>query len=182
MYASGWVKKDGWNWIKPYEIKAGLNEPVVQINFDETQMFCKWKNKRFPSEEEWVYASYTKIRKISSSNFIYGKTYEYPFENTLEGVNCLEDCKFKNYMNYTKLLSRGNGHSEVGVTKKGINCLYDMGANVWEWANIKNKIIKATKGGSWWYRKEQMHLNHQARKDKNMSAVYIGFRCVKDLN
>ena len=85
-------------------------------------------------------------------------------------------------MNYTKLLSRGNGHSKVGFTKKGINGLYDMGANVWEWANIENKNIKATKGGSWWYGKEQMHLKHQARKDKDMSAVYIGFRCVKDLN
>ena len=57
-----------------------------------------------------------------------------------------------------------------------------MGANVWEWANIENKITKATKGGSWWYGKEQMRLSYQARKNKNMSAVYIGFRCVKNLN
>ena len=57
-----------------------------------------------------------------------------------------------------------------------------MGANVWEWANIENKRNKATKGGSWWYGKEQMRLSHKARKDKNMSAVYIGFRCVKNLN
>ena len=46
---------------------------------------------------------------------------------------------------------------------------------------IDNNEIKATKGGSWWYGKEQMHLKHQARKDKDMSAVYIGFRCVKNL-
>ena len=90
--------------------------------------------------------------------------------------------KFENNVNYKKLLSRGNGHSKVGVTKKGINGLYDMGANVWEWANIENKITKATKGGSWWYGKEQMRLGYQARKNKNMSAVYIGFRCVKNLN
>ncbi len=92
------------------------------------------------------------------------------------------DCKINNYVNYTKLLSRGNGHSKVGFTKKGINGLYDMGANVWKWANIKNKRTKATKGGSRWYGKEQIHLNYQARKDKNMSAVYIGFRCIKNLN
>ena len=57
-----------------------------------------------------------------------------------------------------------------------------MGANVWEWANIDNNGIKATKGGSWWYGKEQMHLKHQARKNKKMSAVYIRFRCIKSLN
>ena len=129
-----------------------------------------------------IYVAYTEMRKTSSSNFIYGQTYEYPVGNTPEGVNCLEDCKFENNVNYKNLLSRGKGHSKVGVTKKGINGLYDMGANVWEWANIENNRNKATKGGSWWYGKEQMRLSHQARKDKNMSAVYIGFRCVKNLN
>ena len=35
VYALGWVKKEGWNWEKPYGIKGELNEPVVHINFDE---------------------------------------------------------------------------------------------------------------------------------------------------
>ncbi len=68
-------------------------------------MFCNWKNKRLPSEEEWVYAAYTESRKKTSSNFQYGKTYEYPVGNTVDGVNCLGDCNFNNYINYTKLLS-----------------------------------------------------------------------------
>jgi len=182
VYEFGWVKKEGWDWKKPYGIKAELEEPAVHINFDEAQMFCKWKNKRLPTEEEWVYAAYTETREKSLSNLIYNKTYEYPVGNTPTGANCLGDCNFNNYVNYKKLLSRGNGHSKIGFTKKGINGLYDMGANVWEWANIDNNGIKATKGGSWWYGKEQMHLKHQARKDKKMSAVYIGFRCVKNLN
>ena len=148
VYSLGWVKKEGWNWKKPYGIKGELNEPAVHINFDEAQMFCKWKNKRLPSEEEWVYAAYKESRKKPSNNFEYGKTYEYPVGNTPEGVNCLEDCDFDNYVNYRKLLLRGNGHSKVGFTKKGINGLYDMGANVWEGADIQNKSIKATKGGS----------------------------------
>ena len=167
---------------KPYGIEGELDEPAVHINFDEAQLFCKWKNKRLPTEEEWVNAAYTETREKSLSNFIYNKTYEYPVGNTPIGANCLGDCNFNNYVNYKKLLSRGNGHSKIGFTKKGINGLYDMGANVWEWANIDNDQIKATKGGSWWYGKEQMHLKHQARKDKKMSAVYIGFRCVKSFD
>ena len=181
VYASGWVKKDGWNWKKPYGLKGELNEPAVHINFVEAQMFCKWKNKRLPTEEEWIYAAYTETREKSQTDFIYKKTYQYPVGNTPEGANCFGDCNFRNYVNYKKLLSRGNGHSKIAFTKKGINGLYDMGANVWEWADIDNSEIKATKGGSWWYGKEQMHIKHQVRKDKKMSAVYIGFRCVKNL-
>ncbi len=88
------------------------------------------------------------MRKTSSSNFIYGQTYEYLVGNTPEGVNCLEDCKFEKYANYSTLLSRGDGHSKVGVTKKRINGMYEMGTNVWEWANIENKRTKASKGRS----------------------------------
>ncbi len=54
MYASRWIKKYGWNWKKTYGIKGELNEPAVHINFDETQMFCKWKNKRLTSEYQWM--------------------------------------------------------------------------------------------------------------------------------
>ena len=70
--------------------------------------------------------------------------------NYTTGANCLGDCNFNNYVNYKKLLSRGNGHSKIGFTKKGINGLYDMGANVWEWANIdkiKSKLQKVVLGG-----------------------------------
>ena len=40
-------------------------------------------------------------------------------------------------------------------------------------------VIRYLRKKQW---KEKMHLKHQARKDKDMSAVYIGFRCVKNLN
>ena len=78
------------------------------------------------------------MRKTSSSNYIC-KTYEYPVGNTPDDVNCLEDCKFKNFINYTKLLSRGNDHSKVGVTKKEINGLYDMGTNLCECASNREQ-------------------------------------------
>ena len=55
-----------------------------------------------------------------------------------------------------------------------------MGGNVWEWVDIKDSSYKGTKGGSWWYGKNQMIKGYTAIKLKNMSDVYIGFRCVKD--
>ena len=55
-----------------------------------------------------------------------------------------------------------------------------MGGNVWEWVDINDNSYKGTKGGSWWYGKNQMIQSYNATTSKNMSAVYIGFRCVKD--
>jgi formylglycine-generating enzyme required for sulfatase activity len=57
-----------------------------------------------------------------------------------------------------------------------------MGANVWEWVDTKSTASKGTRGGSWWYGKEQMKVNYVASKPRGMSAVYIGFRCAKDKN
>lgn len=179
VYEFGWVQKRGWNWKNPYGVKGEEDEPAVHVNFDEAQMFCHWSNKRLPNENEWILAAYTEKRNLPSQNFIKGKTYPFPVGEKPFGANCLNDCDFEKHKSKSNVITRGYGHSKVKVSKKGVNGLYDMGANVWEWANIKNKNNKATKGGSWWYGKEQMHSNHMARKDRNMSAVYIGFRCIK---
>ena len=69
--------------------------------------------------------------------------------------------------NYRLKLNRGLGHAPVGVSKQGVNGLYDMGANVWEWAKLSSDRHQATMGGSWWYGKRQMRANYgvQAKGD-----------------
>ena len=74
---------------------------------------------------------------------------------------------------------RGTGHIPVGAGKRGVNGLYNMGANVWEWARInKGSGAQATMGGSWWYGARQMEAGYGATKPADMAAVYIGFRCI----
>ena len=181
VYEYGWVKKEGWNWKYPFGLRGDKNEPAVHINYDEAVMFCKWNKKRIPTEEEWNLAAYKETRTLPLDDFIRNKIYDYPVGSLPNGSNCLNDCSFKNKLDFSKLLSRGYGHTKIKTTKRGVNGLYEMGANVWEWASITDKDYKATKGGSWWYGKDQMHKNHRATKPRKMSAVYIGFRCVKDL-
>jgi formylglycine-generating enzyme len=77
--------------------------------------------------------------------------------------------------------TRGSGHAEVGKTKQGINGLFDMGANVWEWVDSGPGNDKRTRGGSWWYGASSMRDNHHQTKPADTSVIYIGFRCAKTL-
>ena len=78
---------------------------------------------------------------------------------------------------------RDSGHAPAGTTKPGVNGLYDMGANVWEWIDTgaADSTSKGTRGGSWWYGASQMRRDNEASKPRDMSVVYVGFRCAKDL-
>jgi formylglycine-generating enzyme len=78
--------------------------------------------------------------------------------------------------------SRGSGHSDVGMTKQGVNGLFDMGANAWEWVNSGHESDqeKRTRGGSWWYGSSAMRDDHIQSKPIGTAVIYIGFRCAKD--
>jgi formylglycine-generating enzyme len=79
------------------------------------------------------------------------------------------------------ITTRGTGHAEVGITKQGVNGLFDMGANAWEWVDSGLSKDKRTRGGSWWYGANAMQDQHLQSKPDDTSVVYIGFRCAKTL-
>jgi formylglycine-generating enzyme required for sulfatase activity len=68
----------------------------------------------------------------------------------------------------------------VATTKRGVNGLYDMGANAWEWLADREADKALTAGGSWWYGPEQMRAGAMQWKPADFYVVYIGFRCVYD--
>jgi len=183
VYENGWVIKPDWNWKTPYGVNSHPDEPAVHITYDEAQAYCKWKGKRLPTRGEWINYAYTEHRQ-SHPNYEQGMTYTYPIGNSPIGANCLNSCgnpkgNPDNKKDFSSLLMRGYGHARVGTTHPGINGLYDMGANVWEWATISpDAQQQATMGGSWWYGSEQMKAEYGATKPRNMAVVYIGFRCI----
>lgn len=181
VYENGWERKPGWNWKMPFGEVTDSRLPAVHINFDEAAAYCRWAGKRLPTDIEWQNAAYTESRPQPDTPFERGKTYAYPTGMTPSGANCLNDCGKTTALDFSAQLSRGIGPAPVATSTVGVNGLYDMGANVWEWTDIENETSKGTRGGSWWYGKTQMSRQHSATKSRNMAVVYIGFRCVRDM-
>lgn len=187
-YEGGWVQRKAWNWRTPYGLPANDKEPAVHLTYYEAQAFCKWADKRLPTDAEWMEAAYTERRAKPASGFVAGMRYPYPTGISPQGANCLGDCgpldTLPNYSD-SSVTSRGRGHSLTGSTRAGVNGLQDMGGNVWEWTdNGKNGASspeRPTRGGSWWYGAEQMHHDHLQSKPASTAVVYIGFRCAKSL-
>jgi formylglycine-generating enzyme len=118
--------------------------------------------------------------------FVRGRTYRYPTGERPEGAQCLDDCgaeAARRAVNHGATLTRGVGHARAGTTAAGVNGLFDMGANAWEWVDeprgATGNSERRTRGGSWWYGAAQMRADHLQGKPAGTAVVYIGFRCVR---
>ena len=130
---------------------------------------------------QWRRAAYTETRADAPPPFRVGATYEFPNGHEPFGANFLKDCGEPPAINYSTRLSRGIGHAPAGSTKAGVNGLYDMGANVWEWTEDGGNKEKGTRGGSWWYGSFRMKIEDRTTKPRNMAVVNIGCPATTDL-
>jgi len=160
-WGAGWERRSGWNFRNPNGEPAAPDDPAVHINWSEANKFCKAAGGRLPTREEWVGAAYTEQRTKPTDGFLAGRTYIYPVGDTSDGMN-----------------NNRKHHVPVATTKPGVNGLYDMGANVWEWLADRQDDDALTAGGSWWYGPEQTTENSMQWKPADFYVVYIGFRCV----
>lgn len=187
-YEGGWVQRKGWTWRTPYGLPADDREPAVHITFHEARAYCQWAQKRLPTDAEWMEAAYTEQRSTPPAGWVKDTRYPYPTGSRPDGANCLGDCgavtPVAAYANGA-VTSRGRGHVPTGSTRPGVNGLWDMGGNVWEWTDdgkpATSDADRPTRGGSWWYGSAQMHRDHLQTKPASTAVVYIGFRCARSL-
>jgi len=166
-WGAGWEKRQGWAYQRPYGDVAHPDEPAVHVSWHEADAYCRWAGGRLPTFEEWRRAAYTETRATPSDGFAAGRTYAYPVGDTPDGLNI-------------------NGadpwplHARVGSTRRGVNGLFDMGGNVWEWTADRRGAEALTAGGSWWYGAAQATAGGAQWKPADFFAVYVGLRCAYD--
>lgn len=178
-FEAGWEQRRGWTWRAPFGKLAGASEPAAHVTYAEAAAYCQWAGKRLPKDAEWGLAAYTELRASPVTGFAVGRTYAYPTGDSPQGANCTDCGNVKTVAN--AVTSRGRGHAEVGTTKQGVNGLYDMGGNAWEWVDSGPANEKRTRGGSWWYGAASMQDAHVQSKSADTAVIYIGFRCARSL-
>jgi formylglycine-generating enzyme required for sulfatase activity len=164
-YVGGWQRRPGWTWRAPDgQADADPRLPAVHLTHAEARAYCRWAGGDLPSAAQWLSAAYTEQRAAPPAPFVRGRSYPWPTGAQPDGAN-------------TSLSDPWPRAAPAGTTRAGVNGLFDMGANVWEWALDARGNERRTLGGSWWYGPSQMAADVEAWKSADFVAVYIGFRC-----
>lgn len=118
---AGWEQRPGWTFKQPYgEQPNSQNEPAVHISWDEARGYCEWRGGRLPTAAEWRLAAFTENRPQPPNEYRRGQVYPYPVGEASDGMNLRSDDGWPQ-------------HAPAGSTKRGVNGLFDMGGNIWEW-------------------------------------------------
>ena len=157
------------------------NQPVVGVNWYDSNAFCEWKGKRLPTEAEWERAA----KGPDGHHYPWGHKIDPTRANYGQNVG-----KTKPVDSYP------NGASGYGA--------YNMAGNVFEWVsdwydpnyfqvspalnpqgpsggyNFANQgPVKVLKGGSWLAPQSSLHTSHRFwnQPENNSYGVGLGFRC-----
>lgn len=182
----------GVNWHQPYawtenirypdawenQIADKMDHPVVQVSWNDAQVYAKWLDKRLPTEAEWEKAA----RGTKGNKLPWGNMFETDIGGVTIHANIASEC--------TVLVdSFPTGASPYGV--------FNMAGNVQEWVfdwyasdyyaksltkNPKGPHdgkFRVLRGGSWWNAKGyQVSTISREYQTPNYTSNLIGFRCV----
>lgn len=193
--APWWLPVDGASWKHPEGIDSDISDrmdhPVVHVSWKDAATFCRWSNKRLPTEAEWEYAARAGLKNRlfpwGNNETPRGEHWMNIWQGTFPTNNTLDD-------GYA-------GTAPVDTYPPNKYGLYNMVGNVWEWvsdwwtithspAPVKDPkgpvqgTEKVKKGGSFMCHKEYCYRYRCAARSMNTpdsSASNLGFRCARSI-
>ncbi|XP_055587070.1 formylglycine-generating enzyme [Uranotaenia lowii] len=185
--APWWYKIQGANWKQPEGdpekgLENRLDHPVVHVSWNDAVSYCRWKEKRLPTEAEWEVACRGgRKQKL------------FPWGNKMMP-------KDEHYMNiWQGLFPEGNlaedgceGTCPVDRFRQNAFDLYNIVGNVWEWTDDRwdeqeesEAPNRVKKGGSYLCHESYCYRYRCAARSQNTedsSAGNLGFRCAADID
>lgn len=185
LNAEWWYRINGTDWKHPTgpasDIEGQGDSPVVHVSWNDANAFCKWHNKRLPTEDEWEAACRGKKRRRL---FPWGdnlmpkqKHWMNIWQGTFPEKNTEDDGFY--------------GTAPVDRFRQNDFDLYNIVGNVWEWVadqwdeaadRGKESPSRVKKGGSYLCHKDYCYRYRCAARSQNSqdsSAGNLGFRCAK---
>ncbi|CAL8365333.1 unnamed protein product [Lota lota] len=175
--APWWLPIERVFWRQPAGPGSGIGErldfPVVQVSWNDALAFCRWRDKRLPTEEEWEWAA---RGGLQGRTYPWGNKFQSNKTNLWQGLFPDGDTAEDGY----------HGISPVTAFPPQNNYgLYDMMGNAWEWTSTSfpgAQPMYVLRGASW-IDSVDGSANHKARVTTRMgntpdsASDNLGFRC-----
>jgi serine/threonine-protein kinase len=165
---------------------GGDQHPVTFVSWHDADKYCRWVDKRLPTEAEWEKAARGTDGRV------------FPWGNSLTKGNQANFCDVNCPKKERRYFGADDGYEEIaptggypaGASPYGA---LDMAGNVWEWvadwyqsypgstyqSEYFGKKLKVMRGGSCDNYRADLRTTVRNALDPNMGYYNVGFRCVQ---